>query len=191
MRQAVEGKTRKGKSWSRWWMVTTYASPGKENVVAGWICGRPGCGNFVVTSNEGAYMAQRHMQSKHQVGLLPRSASPASNVRDESGGVASTPAPAPVVIAPFNSINPKVFQDVVLKWCVVDHVPFNKLDSPYFREVLTTANSALSGIALSSTSTKRWGLEVFLEEKHNTKTVLAASLSKIHLSFNIWSSPNN
>lgn len=51
-------------------------------------------------------------------------------------------------------------------------------------------NPGIASIPMSKSSMQRWVVEVFNDEKNNVRAMLAKACSKIHLSFDIWTSPN-
>ncbi|RKK12583.1 hypothetical protein BFJ66_g18283, partial [Fusarium oxysporum f. sp. cepae] len=56
------------------------------------------------------------------------------------------------------SFDPVRFQHLLVRWVACDNVPFNKLESPYFRELMGYANSAIieSGSLPTHTTIRDW-----------------------------------
>ncbi|PNP55197.1 hypothetical protein FNYG_15548 [Fusarium nygamai] len=79
------------------------------------------------------------------------------------------------------SFDPVRFQHLLVRWVACDNVPFNKLESPYFRELMGYANSAIieSGSLPTHTTIRDWiftsllGLAVhFLDDEGKFRTFL-------------------
>ncbi|KAK2670373.1 hypothetical protein RAB80_014510 [Fusarium oxysporum f. sp. vasinfectum] len=65
------------------------------------------------------------------------------------------------------SFDPVRFQHLLVRWVACDNVPFNKLESPYFRELMGYANSAIieSGSLPTHTTIRDWIKEIHDEIK--------------------------
>lgn len=90
----------------------------------------------------------------------------------------------------MHTINVNRFQHKVLRFFVIEHIALNKVDSQSFREMMIAASPALANISLSRASLRNWAVTAFGREKQKIKALLQSSQSKIHLSFDIWTSPN-
>lgn len=74
--------------------------------------------------------------------------------------------------------------------CVNDHIAFSHVESVGFRGVLRLLYPAIDQIPLSRRTIRRRADEACLIEKQKIKTQLRDAVSKIHLSFDMWTSPN-
>lgn len=81
----------------------------------------------------------------------------------------------------------KAFQDQLLRWCIVDHIPFAQVDKPEFRKLLKIATPVLSDVPVSATSLRRWAKAAHQVEKEKMKDTLRKAYSKFHISFDGWS----
>lgn len=180
--------------YSRWWSYgQLYALPKTPRVINGWLCGEPRCDQFVATKNQSSLVG-RHMKQVHKMSTVKDEeeddtdsiAAPASSQPDSELDLSSTIRSAFKTL--MTTINVKRFQDLLLRWCIVDHVPFNKVDSSRFRMFMNACSPSLP--PFSRTSLANWADTAFDKEKDNIKRLLHASLSKVHISFDIWNSPN-
>ncbi|KJZ69950.1 hypothetical protein HIM_10658 [Hirsutella minnesotensis 3608] len=147
-----------------------------------WLCKRCHWKRAVITHLYDAAstsQANNHMEDVHRISkggpLSPRKKKQrtlldmidldAHDARDQA-----------VMNAVLSSFDPLHFQRLLIRWVACDDVPFNKLESPYFRELLEYANSAI--IDTGSLPT------------HNTMRIvtelLGRSLSCINVSFDVW-----
>lgn len=90
----------------------------------------------------------------------------------------------------YHTYDVKAVQDQLLNWCIIDHIPFTKVDSPAFKRLMKAISPSLAAVPMSAASLRRWAIQAFQEEKDRMKEVLKKSASKIHVSFDGWSSPN-
>ena len=88
------------------------------------------------------------------------------------------------------SFDPLHFQRLLIRWVACDNVPFNKLESPYFRELMEYANSAIieSGSLPTHNTIREWIVRLFNSHKGIVTELLGRSLSRINVSFDAWSS---
>ncbi|KAG6980370.1 putative AC9 transposase [Fusarium oxysporum f. sp. raphani] len=88
------------------------------------------------------------------------------------------------------SFDPVRFQHLLVRWVACDNVPFNKLESQYFRELMGYANSAIidSGSLPTHTTIREWIVRSFNRHKGVVTEKLGRSLGRINISFDAWSS---
>lgn len=82
------------------------------------------------------------------------------------------------------------FQQLLVRWIVCDNVSFRQVDSKPFRELIHYL-SPRAGDALPSHPTVReWILKAYRCHKAAVKQELQTTISKIHISFDLWTSGN-
>ncbi len=88
------------------------------------------------------------------------------------------------------SFEPARFQQLLIRWVACDNIPFHKLESPYFRDLLAYANSAIaeSGSLPTHSTICEWIIRSFNHHKGVVTELLSRSLSRINISFDAWSS---
>ena len=95
------------------------------------------------------------------------------------------------------SIVPTIFDWQTLKirfieWIVVMHITFSQIESDWFRRFLAVLSPSLAEwIPKAGNTVKAWVLAEFEERREDIKKELHASKSRIHLSFDLWTSPNH
>jgi hypothetical protein len=74
------------------------------------------------------------------------------------------------------------------------HLPFSIVESDEFRDLMLYSSPALRGndtLPKSGTTVKIWLLELFLLSQVILIALLYQSGAKVHISFDLWSSPNH
>ncbi|KAJ6440216.1 Cuticle-degrading protease [Purpureocillium lavendulum] len=90
----------------------------------------------------------------------------------------------------ISSFDPLRFQHLLIRWVSCDNIPFHKLESPYFRDLMAYANSAIvdSGSVPTHSTIRDWIVRSFNRHKGVVTELLRRSLSRINVSFDAWSS---
>lgn len=90
----------------------------------------------------------------------------------------------------ISSFEPLRFQHLLIRWVACDNIPFHKLESPYFRDLMAYANSAIadSGSIPTHSTIRDWIVRSFNRHKGVVTELLCRSLSRINVSFDAWSS---
>jgi len=83
------------------------------------------------------------------------------------------------------------FRRLLVRWIVYCFVAFRMLENDYFRELMQFLNAGVAMLLPKAASTIRlWVMAEYETHKAGVKKELQASLSNIHLSFDLWTSPN-
>ncbi|XWX00783.1 hypothetical protein V2A60_008804 [Cordyceps javanica] len=95
-----------------------------------------------------------------------------------------------VMNALIASFDPLHFRQLLIRWVACDNIPFNKLESPYFRELMEYTNSAVieSGSLPTHNTMRDWIVGAFNRHKGVVTELLGRSLSRINISFDVWTS---
>ncbi|KAJ3453198.1 hypothetical protein MRS44_018853 [Fusarium solani] len=95
-----------------------------------------------------------------------------------------------VMNALMASFDPLHFQRLLIRWVACDNVPFHKLESPYFRELMEYANGAIieSGSLPTHNTMREWIVRTFNRHKGVVTELLGRSLSRVNVSFDVWTS---
>lgn len=85
--------------------------------------------------------------------------------------------------------DPDVLRKDIFRWIVYDNVPFEKINSPYFKKILQTANLLLNINAVPNPRTvSRWITQEFPIHKQEIRANMKSAISRIHLAFDLWTS---
>lgn len=73
----------------------------------------------------------------------------------------------------------------------INQVAFAMLENEYFRELLACLNQSIANLLPRARATLRgWIMDEYVAQKMALKDELAQAISDIHLSFDLWKSPN-
>jgi hypothetical protein len=143
-----------------------------------WRCGhckRPQV--LQVTRSTGT--ALRHLRSKHRLKI------------DKCTKGKSAQAQGFISTLVTRIWKPK-FVWLLIRWIVCTHSALSTLESPYFFSLIEYIAPAVSTImSRSGNAVRRWIMREFDNSKAKIRLELTQSLSKIHISFDLWTSPNS
>ena len=84
------------------------------------------------------------------------------------------------------------FKRLLVRWMVYCFISFRMVENVYFRDLLAFVNTGLSSLLPRAAATIRyWIKEEYDKHKALLIDELQAALSDIHLSFDLWTSPNS
>ena len=128
----------------------------------------------------GTSSIQAHFKSKHgnESPLLRGS-------RSSSRAPTTSPAPEFVFKSTFET-----FKFLLIRWIVFAHISFFQLENRYFQQLIALLGSALANFLPSRNTFRTWVLEAFAARKRKLRKELKRARSNIHLSFDLWTSPN-
>jgi hypothetical protein len=84
------------------------------------------------------------------------------------------------------------FRALLLKWIIADSIPFQKIESEYFRRLLAFVgcNFRLEDHLPSRTTLSRWVGRAYDQQFVAVKEVVRSAATRINLSFDLWTSHN-
>ena len=84
------------------------------------------------------------------------------------------------------------FQGLLLKWIADANIPLVGIEHPYFRQMLALLNADFVNETLpqSDSTIKRWIMAEYNKGLSIVKSEMETAISKIHISFDLWTSPN-
>jgi hAT family C-terminal dimerisation region len=137
--------------------------------------------HFARTSNKAI---TNHLKDVHQITQDPdRIRLEITPPQDPDGGVS-------ISIPSF--FNWELLKLRLIEWIVVMHITFSQVENEWFRRFLAALSPSLEGwIPRAGNTVKAWILKEFERRQEGIKKRLHTSKSRIHLSFDLWTSPNN
>ena len=137
--------------------------------------------------------ANGHMEEVHRVnkdGSMPSQRKRQRTLFDVADLDPHRPRDQALMNAFIASFEPARFQHLLIRWVACDNIPFHKLESPYFRDLMAYANSAIvsSGSLPTHSTIREWIIRTFGRHKGVVTELLGRSLSRINISFDAWSS---
>jgi len=99
--------------------------------------------------------------------------------------------PAAVINALAEMFDIHEFRSRLLRWIVFDHIPFKKVESDAFRDLLLFCNPLLAAELPSARTVSRWINSAFNDFQGVVTELLATALGLVHFSFDMWTSGNS
>lgn len=82
------------------------------------------------------------------------------------------------------------FQRLLIRWLVYCHICLSMVENNYFRELIEYLNKGLASLLpLAQATIRKWIINAYQEEKEKIKEEMRTSISSIHISFDMWTSP--
>jgi hypothetical protein len=83
-----------------------------------------------------------------------------------------------------------IFNAALIKWIIVAHMALNYVEVDAFRELLLLLNPVIWALLYKAgNSIKKLILRSYEEKKNRVREDIRNSLSKIHINFDLWTSP--
>lgn len=96
-----------------------------------------------------------------------------------------------VVRGLVHSVNISRFRNHLLRWIVRRHISFIEVEDKDFQAVLMELNITIKPYLVSRNTIRNWAKNEFIEAQQQIVTeVLGTAISRIHISFDLWTSPN-
>jgi hypothetical protein len=96
-----------------------------------------------------------------------------------------------VVRGLVHSVNIPRFRYHLLRWIVRRHISFTEVEDEDFQAILTELNTTIKPYLVSRNTIRNWAENEFIEAQQQiVDNVLGTAISRIHISFDLWTSPN-
>jgi hypothetical protein len=152
-----------------------------------WRCRNCSDGNSLIVlhgKSASTSPAARHLKKKHGILLY----------EDEASDLASTTTDGrelPVVSGLIQRVDVEAFRYHLLRWIVNRQVAFIEIEDEDFRQMLLCLSQTIEPYLVQCGDTLRnWLDEEYILAKRQVKQCLSEAKSKIHISFDLWTSPN-
>lgn len=157
--------------------------------IHGWRCGLCIKDYLVILDGSSTSNARRHLKTKHHLNIdniLP----PKRTIEEVEGERELLPPPQYRSL--LQVINIDDFRFHLTRWIVERHIPFTVVEDENFQAMLSSLNSTVKDrLVKSGDSIRNWMEDEFVDAKIVIQNeVLGKAISKIHISCDIWSSPN-
>ena len=91
-----------------------------------------------------------------------------------------------------NTIDKKTLEFLYLKWITNGNIPFDEVEDKDFRAFLQYCNPvAEERLPRAHSTIKNRLIELFEQGRNNVKTYLRAAISEVHITCDLWTSPNH
>ena len=129
----------------------------------------------------------RHLSTIHKIeGSRKRKETPGENKPNPQKRQNSS-----AVAALVTKVNIDDFRQLLVRWIVQAQIPYSTIENEGFREILLLLQPSLERYLIKSHhSIARWVRDDYQEARLRLKSLLSHSQSRIHISFDAWTSPN-
>jgi hypothetical protein len=176
--------TRRSKAWDHGDDYIAVDNPEQH----AWRCRHRKCNpgtSLIVLHSKSISPAVRHLRKKH--GIIFN--------EDESSDPASTTTDGlelPLVSGLIQRVDVEAFRYHLLRWMVNRQIAFIEVEDEDFRQMLLCLSQAIEPYLVHCGDTVRnWVEEEYIRAKQQVKQRLAEARSRIHISFDLWTSPNS
>lgn len=104
---------------------------------------------------------------------------------------ASTPSSIAQYLDEQHPLHAEQWRNDFINWISHDDLTFEQAASPYLKKVIVTGGPQVAKLLPSARTVRTWLANTYIERVPEVRAALARSLSKIHVSFDAWSSPND
>lgn len=156
-----------------------------------WRCGR--CSHYCIRigvkgGRTSTGNPMRHLLRKHHINAKAAAAFGAGTVEEEEEEDSPYPQGFKML---YNTLNFEDFRFYLIRWIVERHIPFNVVEDRNFQLMLKSLNERIEDrVVKNGDSVHDWIEHEFIKSKRLIIDVLSKSRSKIHVSCDLWSSPN-
>jgi hypothetical protein len=138
--------------------------------------------NYKPLSVNGISSIHAHFLAKHEFDKN------GNKVRHDSSTRSNTASPGPeALVFKWTLANFKLF---LIKWIVICHIAFIQIENRYFQNLVNFLQVALGKFLPSRNTFRCWVLAEYDRRKRRLRKELRRTRSNIHLSFDLWTSPN-
>ena len=147
------------------------------------------CG-WIYLDGSGSGNITDHLKKRHNTGQGGKIKKPEPLLDAFRKAASKTPRDSEIYHRLVSSFNKVDFKNKLLRWIIQDDIPFDVVNSPFFRDLLIATNDTLNGLIPSDTAIHNWILKNFNSFKGIVTEKLATTQGQIHMSFDMWTSCN-
>jgi hypothetical protein len=159
-----------------------------------WRCGLCIKDHLIDFKHDANTNTRRHLQAAHEIDLDKSTARKRSRevLEEESEEKGKKEAKGqPIVKGLIQMVNLDTFRYHLIRWVVERHIPFTVVEDVNFQQMLQSLNATVKDhLVKNGDSVRNWIEDEFVEAKRTIQEVLRKAKSKIHISCDLWTSPN-
>ena len=131
-----------------------------------------------------------HLKNRHNTDKGGKLKKPEPLLESFRKAASKTPRDSEIYHRLVSSFDKDDFKNKLLRWIIQDDVPFDVVNSRFFRDLLMAANDALDDNGLIPGEIHNWIIKNFGSFKGVVTEKLATTQGQIHISFDMWTSRN-
>ena len=150
-----------------------------------WICDH--CDSIIkLARSQSSWNISRHLRRAHQIRIKRENSEVEEEEQETTQGTHIEGFRALVTM-----IDIERFRRLLVRWIVQGQIPFSAVKLAQFKDLLVCLQPGIERYLIHSHSTmKSWVDSEYTRARQQLKARINTSLSRIHLSFDIWTSPS-
>jgi hypothetical protein len=180
---------RRGSKTSEAWDLGNEYCAENDTALRLWRCKMCSPQRLFVLHKSNISSANRHLKSVHDI--QPATAEGNAQKRKAQEELYEQEMPKKVKTL-IQEVNAEQFRSCLLQWIVEEQIPFTTVESSAFQGMLEALNEGVKKYLVKSGSTIRnWAKDAYLKAQQQIIQHLGNSKSRVHISFDLWTSPNS
>jgi hypothetical protein len=90
----------------------------------------------------------------------------------------------------LSAIDFNIWKSAFIQWLVYCHISFNQIGNLYFKKLVKLLNESVAALMPGRSTTRKWVIEESERRERYLRHELRAARSNIHISSDLWTSPN-
>jgi hAT family C-terminal dimerisation region len=177
---AIPAKTKSRKNWVWTMGEEVYCDKDSKSYWLCTICLDLKC--FKTFATTSTHWIENHLEKKHSI----TETGPVDSI-ELTNSADPTDSSKYVSLIDFSRLRQRF-----IEWIVLMHITFSQVESMQFRRFLEVLSPRLaSWIPSSGNTVRNWIITEFKQKQKQIKAQLDSSKSSIHLTFDLWTSPNH
>ena len=167
-----------------WEHGAEYVNLSEPNTGSHWICDH--CDSIIaLRRSQSNWNASRHLLKAHNIKVKRE-----INEEEEEQEERQAERREATFAALIARVNVDKFRELLIRWIVQSQIPYSAVKSEAFRDLLLCLQPGIERYLVRSHNTiASWVDEEYQKGRQVIKSQLQQSLSRIHFSFDIWTSP--
>ena len=165
-----------------------YANLQAPNSDYSWICDH--CNSVIkLARSQTRWNISRHLRKAHKIETKREISEVEEEGDEEDEAIKATHSEGFRTLV--TRIDIERFRRLLVRWIVQGQIPFSAVKLAQFRDLLICLQPGIERyLVRSPTTMKSWIDDEYRRARQQVKVIINASLSRIHLSFDIWTSPS-
>jgi hypothetical protein len=181
----------KGSFASKVWDLGTEYRAADDGSKRAWRCSLCIGDSLAILSGNSTSPAHRHLKKKHKLLLGRESTDNESSYCDSDlSSTVTDGLELPIHRSLVHSVNINQFRYHLLRWIVNRQLAFTEVEDDDFRAMLSTLSQSISPYLVGGDTIRNWALDEYLRANDTVKQLLANAKSRVHISFDLWTSPH-
>jgi hypothetical protein len=152
-----------------------------------WVCSH--CGKEMIPGNSTSWISRHLIKDHHQIqGETPHQIEQKGTIQRAFASAAEDNSKRRRISA---IISQQELKQLLIRWTASCSIPFRMCENLHFRNLLFFLNEDVNeALPQSANTVRKWTIEAYNSEKEKVKQSLQSAQSAIHITMDLWTSPN-